>query len=1032
MHEDTNSNFDDETRDTSDPNAETHHDDKASGNWLDTNVGVRADEWIGRKIGEFEIIRIIGTGGMGNVYEAKQIHPHRSVALKIVKSAAATPATLHRFEMESELLARLQHPGIAQVYDSGHQTQDDVLLPYFAMEYVPGSRSITDYSEEEHLSREGRLAIFLRVCEAVQYGHGRGVIHRDLKPSNILITSAGRPKVIDFGVALMAGSDEVEKTVQVEGKFVGTLQWSSPEQCGEDPHDVDVRTDVYSLGVLMYQLMTGELPYVLKGIPLYRAPLVIRETKPTPPQSIDSSIPVEIDQILMKALAKERESRYESVAELAMDIRRYLNHQPILAKSPTTMHRLRLYAKRNQLKFRAGIVVFIALLLGLTGLIWGFVESEARQSDMKRALVIEATARNVAEQKAYIAMIGTAQAAIANESWEMARRHLAETKRELRGWEWNYLRGIVDQSLRTWIIGDRLKSLATSPSRKHIVLMYEGGRVTLHDEPSAVSRDIVLPSEVKAAAFSDDEKLLFLGLSGGDIGVLDLEMDSLFLFHQEMASVESIASLGNDTFATGHADGLIYTWNSIGDKLSSMKGDRGMVLALDYDSNRDILASGTIDGTVIAWKMKDAVPVLRNIVHAGAVRAVLFLEDGRLISGSDDDTLAVWDLSRNSHRKIETNHGGVMDVSTTGDVIATAGLDGVIRLWSLQTIEVIETLRGHEELIWSLQPLVNNRFVSAGKDGSVMWWSATPAMTTSYKATSRMPASDVEFVWNDVLAVVSEFDSDLQVIDVKENEQFVIPSDGSELSSVSFVPHTSLVVTGDVAGEVRLWDVEQLERGELVGFCDGQVTAVGVSPNGHQIAAGTLVGKVCVFNRKTRRVGFETEISDAIVLAIAFNDVGDVLFISTIDGNISAVDLQSGEELWVRIGNGNDIVAMKYLQTRNALLTATSSRTLQLISAKNGEVLETRNAKGGLLRDIALFRDESRFVTALSDGTVGVWDTASFNVIASLPSKQSLECISVSRDGYRLAIGGGNATIEVMDAMSRGARLKNAMSKQSD
>ena len=135
-------------------------------------MGAKEDEWLGRSVGEFEIIRIIGIGGMGHVYEAKQMHPHRSVALKIVKSAAATPATLHRFEMESEMLARLQHPGIAQVYDSGHQIHGDVLLPYFAMEYVPGSRSITDYAEEEHLSREGRLAIFLRVCEAIQYGHG--------------------------------------------------------------------------------------------------------------------------------------------------------------------------------------------------------------------------------------------------------------------------------------------------------------------------------------------------------------------------------------------------------------------------------------------------------------------------------------------------------------------------------------------------------------------------------------------------------------------------------------------------------------------------------------------------------------------------------------------------------------------------------------------------------------------------------------------------------------------------------------------
>jgi len=301
-----------------------------------------------RTIGRYRIKGLIGGGGMGNVYAAVQEEPRRTVALKVMKPGIAAPRAMRRFELEAQTLARLRHPGIAQIYEAGTHDEGSGPVPYFAMEYVAGAKSITEYADGRSLGIRERLELFAKVCDAVHHGHQKGIIHRDLKPSNILVDSSGNPKIIDFGVARATDSDMAVTTLQTDvGQLIGTLQYMSPEQCDADPDGLDTRSDVYALGVVLYELLCARPPYDLAQVALHEAARVIREEAPEKPSTIDRTLRGDVETITLKALEKEPERRYQSAADLGRDIERYLTSEPIEARPASALYQLRLMATRH-------------------------------------------------------------------------------------------------------------------------------------------------------------------------------------------------------------------------------------------------------------------------------------------------------------------------------------------------------------------------------------------------------------------------------------------------------------------------------------------------------------------------------------------------------------------------------------------------------------------------------------------------------------------------------------------------------------
>ncbi|MBG81494.1 MAG: hypothetical protein CMJ39_12410 [Phycisphaerae bacterium] len=331
----------------------------------DSSVLLRSttqDPMIGLTIGQYTIKDIIGAGGMGTVYRASQKSPRRTVAIKVMKEGLSSPKALRRFEFESQLLARLRHPGIAQVYEAGTHDLGSTGLPYFVMEYIPNAKSLTRYAVDRNLGTRERLELFSKVCNAVHHGHQKGIVHRDLKPGNILVGSSGEPRIIDFGVARSTDSDMVMTTLQTDvGALVGTLQYMSPEQVEADPNDIDTRSDVYALGVIFFELLTHTLPYDVRQAAVHEAARVVKEEEPTRISTIDRQLRGDVETIALKALEKDRRRRYQSAVELEQDIARYLSGDPIEARPASMVYRLGKLSR----KYRSATIGFICTILAI-------------------------------------------------------------------------------------------------------------------------------------------------------------------------------------------------------------------------------------------------------------------------------------------------------------------------------------------------------------------------------------------------------------------------------------------------------------------------------------------------------------------------------------------------------------------------------------------------------------------------------------------------------------------------------------------
>lgn len=387
----------------------------------------------GDRLGDVTLLRIIGEGGMGRVFEGRQDRPHRMVAVKLIRPGLLSRSAAKRFELEAQILGRLSHPAIAQIYSAGIAQVADQPVPYFVMEYVEEGMPITRFARQRELSTRDRVELIRETVAAVAHGHQRGIVHRDLKPGNILVSANGRPKIIDFGVARGTDGDIALTTVRTDaGQLIGTLQYMSPEQFAGNANDLDIRADVYSLGVVIYELLAGRPPYDVRNRPVHEAARIVAESEPQPLSSVSPRLRGDLTTIVTKCLDKDRNRRYASAAELEADLGRYLRGEPILASPPGLADSLRRIFRRHRTVTVATLGTVAALILGTIGTTLYAIRAERQRQAAVIAQSRADAAANLATRRLYIANLRALEAAIASKNLRQSRRVFQENA-ELAG-----------------------------------------------------------------------------------------------------------------------------------------------------------------------------------------------------------------------------------------------------------------------------------------------------------------------------------------------------------------------------------------------------------------------------------------------------------------------------------------------------------------------------------------------------------------------------------------------------------------------
>ena len=878
--------------------------------------------------------RRVGAGAFGVVYEGRQAWPPRTVAVKVMRPRMASRELVRRFELEAQLLAQLDHPGIARIHAAGTLDFHGRRLPYLVMEYIAAAQPLTTHAAGLSLRR--KLELFHQVASTVAEAHRRGVIHRDLKPANILVGSDGQPRVIDFGWGRSSRLPAACESLQtMAGQLIGTSQYMSPEQFDGAPQAVDTRSDVYSLGVILYELLAGRPPYDIRSKGLLEVADIVAHEAPPSLHRLDRSIPRDVSTIAAICLRKDRQERYSSAHELAADLGRHLAGEAITASPPRAIDAIRRFARRHTLAAAA----LAAAVVSLAGAVVGV-----------SIFAIEADRSRQAEEQA----LRLAETRLAEKS-----REATNSRRQLYVANLYRLADLAAGSnvaAATECFTDTLRDIGIEPAGRPFStipdLPFEMRSLWPLVDQSLIAAGGMLEGKPQQVRWSADGRFLAAGASTGSAYLMSLDDPRhVERLGEDGAAVPAVAFDATGTrFATASATGLQIRDTATRRVVTTGSGPAADWQLVAFRPDGGQVATAAADGTLALWDAATGGRVASPGPHTRSVTALAYSPDGsHIVSASLDLSVRIWDSASGSrlHKLITTQQKPFRSAafSPDGSRVAAGDSGGGVRVWDVATGKPLLATEDPGGGVLALGWSPDGRWLATGDTAGV----ATVRDAANFELVVRIAGHGrhlSSLAWSPDSRLLATASHDrTRTIGLWEaatgRPVRTFKGHADAVTSLAFSPDGALLASTGADRTLRLWDTSSAHPATVLAAA-APVVAVAVSDDGQRIACGTGSGELLVHDaRSLERVQATSAHSDAVT-ALAFLPGGSLLS-GGADGRVCVLDASSGAlvaELPPHAGGVRTVAALP----DGRCVSAGTDGVARVCDARTGRVLATISA----------------------------------------------------------------------------------------